>query len=287
MAQMMAVKEMVKLDPQQLLAVALERGAGVETLERLVALAKDLHAVQAREAWNQGMAEFQRRCPAIKKTNTAQIATQRGGFYSYKYAALDEILEIIRPLLGELGFSVYWEHTKVEPQKVSVSCKIAHVLGHSESSGEVSMPIADSSDRSGGNPAQKVGSALTYARRYSLLSVTGLAPEDDDDGRATHPPRQRETESPARHEEGSRPPSDPGVESAAEAPAGDDPHVLAVEEWKQELSQVESVEKLASMWKTLTKPNTWHHFSGDEQTDLASTKDKRKVELQKLSGQLV
>ena len=175
---MAETKALVRIDPQMLLTKAVEGNASIETLERLVALAREVREVQAREAWHEAMAEFQRRCPAIKKTNKARIETSRGS-YSYSYAPLDQIMEAIRPLLGELGLSVSW-WSRVEPQRVVVFCRIAHVLGYSESSGEISMPIPDAQERGGGSPAQRVGSALTYARRYSLLQVTGLAPEDDD-----------------------------------------------------------------------------------------------------------
>ncbi len=176
---MAETKALVRIDPQLLLAKAVEGNASIETLERLVALAKDVREVQAREAWHEAMAEFQRRCPPIKKSKTAEIATAKGS-YSYSYAPLDQIMETIRPVLGELGLSVFWS-SRVESGRVVVFCRIAHVLGHSENSGEISMPVPDASERGGGNPAQRVGSALTYARRYSLLQVTGLSPEDDDD----------------------------------------------------------------------------------------------------------
>ena len=171
---------MLALNPQDLLARAVDKGATVETLERLMSLAKEMKAIRAKEAWHEAMAEFQRRCPPIVKTKSADIQTKSGGSYSYKYAPLDVIMETVRPLLGELGLSVYWS-SRIEPNGVAVNCRIAHVLGHSEESGEIRMPIAGSDERGGGNPAQRVGSALTYAKRYSLLSVTGLTPEDDDD----------------------------------------------------------------------------------------------------------
>ena len=213
---MTETKALVRIDPQYLIQKAVEANASIETLERLVALAKDVREVQAREAWHEAMAEFQRRCPSIKKTNTAQIATAKG-YYSYKYAALDEIMETIRPLLGELGLSVSWS-SRVEPQRVVVACRIAHALGYSENSGEISMPVPDSQDRSGGNPAQRVGSALTYARRYSLLQVTGLAPEDDDDAQGVGKPgRYAKPESPVGPTETATP--SPSVASVA--PVGD------------------------------------------------------------------
>lgn len=172
------------VDPQSLIAQAITAGASVETMERLVALAKDVRSTAAREAWYEAMAAFQARCPAIKKTRSASIATRTGGQYAYTYAPLDEIDGAVGPLLGELGLSKSWR-SRVEGDKVFTVCRISHVFGHYEESGEIPMPIAGGDDRSGANPAQRVGIALTYGKRYSLLAILGIAPEDDDDAQ-TH-----------------------------------------------------------------------------------------------------
>jgi hypothetical protein len=275
-------KQVTRLDPQDLLTRAVEKGASLETLERLVALAKDVREVQAREAWHYAMAEFQRRCPSIKKTATAQIATAKG-YYSYRYAALDEIMEVIRPLLGELGLSVSWS-TRVEPQRVIISCRIAHVLGHSENSGEVSMPIADSQDRSGGNPAQKVGSALTYARRYSLLCVTGLSPEDDDDGQAMHPSKRTEKpESPAAAQSEKDVTKGPRVDNQAEAPPDGD--LLTVDTWR---GRYESCVTYGHFLEQETQlATTWLQYDNEEKVALKMIRDKTKTRLMSVgaSGQ--
>jgi hypothetical protein len=171
-----------RLDPQALISKAIEQGAGIETLERLVQLAKDVREVTAREAWYEAMAKFQQRCPAITKDSSARIQTRSGGSYSYSYASLDTILSIVQPLLGELGLSVSWRQ-KHEPTAVQASCVVAHRLGHQEESGYISMPYGIDDGRM--NPAQRVGSALTYARRYTLVAILGLAPEDDDDAAGT------------------------------------------------------------------------------------------------------
>ena len=170
---------LARLDPQALISQAVAMGAGIETMERLVALAKDVREIQAREAWYAAMAEFQRACPAIRKTATAKIQTRGGAAYSYNYAPLDEILSVIQPVLGPLGLSVSWR-SRVEPMQVIVSCRISHTLGHHEESGDIAMPIV-AGDGSGANPAQRVGIAATYAKRYALLGIIGMAPEDDDD----------------------------------------------------------------------------------------------------------
>jgi ERF superfamily len=167
------------LDPHVLLKRAIEVGAGIETVERLVALVQEVRAVQAREAWYSAMADFQNACPAIRKTLTARIQTSRSQ-YSYRYAPLDEILSVVQPVMGPLGLSIAWR-SRVEPDRVIVSCRVAHALGHVEDSGEVAMPIVTADPGIGANPPQRVGIALTYARRYSLMAIIGIAPEDDDD----------------------------------------------------------------------------------------------------------
>jgi hypothetical protein len=169
--------ELTRLDPQALIAQAITAGAGIETMERLVALAKDVRAVQAKEAWYEAMAEFQQICPVIKKTR--KVATGR---YSYSYAPLDEILSTIQPIMGPLGLSVSWRN-KIEGEKVFANCRISHTLGHHEESGEIAMPVSIGDDGRGANPMQRVGISTTYAKRYSLLSIIGMAPEDDPDAK--------------------------------------------------------------------------------------------------------
>jgi hypothetical protein len=178
------------LDPQALLRAAVEHGAGIETLERLTALAREVRAMRAREAWYEAMAKFQATCPPIYKTASAKIQTRGGSSYGYKYAPLDEIVSTIAPVLAAEGLSFRWFNT-IEPQRVTASCRVSHVLGHSEESGVLSMPIMGAQDGSGANAAQQVGIALTYAKRYSLLSILGLAPETDTDAHpatTTQPP---------------------------------------------------------------------------------------------------
>jgi hypothetical protein len=63
---------------------------------------------------------------------------------------------------------------------VVAECRVSHRDGHIETSGEIAMPI-EPGDGRGASPPQRVGIALTYAKRYALLGILGLAPEDDDD----------------------------------------------------------------------------------------------------------
>ena len=180
-----------RLEPQSLLAAAIEKGASVETLEKLLALAKDVRAEQAREAFNRAFAEFQHQCPVITKTKTAKIQGRSGGSYSYSYTPLEEITKQIVPVMTPLGLSISYRMSGTKDTVVAVAV-ITHELGHSKESGEVCMPVTVGG--SGANPAQCVGIAATYARRYALLSVTGISPQDEDtDG---HPDSDETTEQP-------------------------------------------------------------------------------------------
>lgn len=173
---------LARIDPQALMAKAVESGAPIETLERLVALAKEVREIQAREAWYEAMALFQTECPPLYKSKTATIKTRTGPGYSYKFAALDDIKPKVDPVLAKFGLSARWTSPVIEANKVTVECIVSHQLGHAESSGPVTMPVITGQEDVGANPMQRVSIAMTYAKRVSLLNILGLAPEVDADG---------------------------------------------------------------------------------------------------------
>lgn len=174
--------ERITLDPQALIQTALDKSAPVETLERLFELAKNVQAERARQAWYGAMAEFQRTCPAVLKTKTADA-----GRYKFTYAPLSEIMDKIAPVMGPLGLSVSYrvkhDTTGAAPRIVAV-CRVSHEMGHHEESGEVPVPIDNVT--AGPSAAQRIGIASSYAKRYALLAITGIAPQDehDEDGGA-------------------------------------------------------------------------------------------------------
>ncbi len=171
-----ALRAMPAMNPQALLAAAVDKGASVETLERLVALAKDMRAMTAKEAFDKAMSEFQRRCPPIKKNKTMAVP----GRPTYKYADLGEILSTIAPLMGELGLSISWRSVAPsKPNYLAKICIISHEMGHEKDSGPCELPTNLDGNRMNG--AQSIGSTETYAKRYSLCSVLGISPEDDTD----------------------------------------------------------------------------------------------------------
>lgn len=164
-------------DVSALLNKALETGISVEALEKLVTLHERVADRQARQEFATALATFQDECPPIAQNRTAEIATRNGPSYSYAFADLGQIAKVVRPLLRPLGLSYAWTSTE-EGGKQTVTCTLRHVNGHSESA-DFTAPAGS---RAAMSDAQKAASAVTYARRQSLVMVLGLTIDTDTDG---------------------------------------------------------------------------------------------------------
>lgn len=110
----------------------------------------------------------------IKKNQTAEVSTKSGSKYSYQYVDIAQIHEY----LEENNMSYYQFIDRIDGDDYIMTVKI-------NSEGKESLPlrgsrVVDATLFGNDNPAQKQGSALTYARRYSLLMAFGLATEDND-----------------------------------------------------------------------------------------------------------
>lgn len=172
-----------------LLRHALDAGASVEALERLVALKERVDDRNARAAFFEALAAVQEAMPEVPKKRTAQIATRSGGSYSYRYAALEDITRMIRPILRRHGLSYSWDVAQGEGALI-VTCILRHIDGHEE---RASFPVPVDS-KAAMSDAQKNGAALTYGRRQSLVAVLGLTTADDDvDGADVGAPSDRIT----------------------------------------------------------------------------------------------
>jgi len=96
--------------------------------------------------------------------------------FNSKYADLASVWDAIREPLTKNGLSVVQLPRSI-PGGVEVETILLHVSGESLSS-VLAVPATKSD-------AQGFGSALTYARRYSLMAMVGVAPEDDDGNAAS------------------------------------------------------------------------------------------------------
>ena len=99
-------------------------------------------------------------------------------FFKSKYADLASVVEAIRIAFASNGLSYIQTVEPSDKDEVRVETTLLHSSGEWIACGVLSLPVSKSD-------AQGYGSALTYARRYSLSAATGVAPEDDDGNAAS------------------------------------------------------------------------------------------------------
>jgi len=174
-------KEVVALEPvsrdglAEVLRHAIDKDVSVETIERLVALQERITDKRNAQEFANALASFQAGCPVIARTSKAKITTRGGVTYSYTYADLDHIVRTIREPLRLHGLSFSWD-SKTDEGNIHCQCLLRHVNGH-KSSANFSCPT---SSPSGMSDQQKVASALSFARRQSLVQVLGLTMTEPD-----------------------------------------------------------------------------------------------------------
>ena len=109
-----------------------------------------------------------------EKSLTAIIRTGRPGEgeRSFRYAPLSSGLDIVRKTLGQHEIATV-QTTAIEAGVVNLTTMLAHASGEWIASDWPVCPVAETA-----NP-QRMGAALTYARRYALFTLVGIAGEDD------------------------------------------------------------------------------------------------------------
>ena len=111
-----------------------------------------------------------------EKSLTATIRTGRpgDGERSFRYAPLSSGLDIVRKTLGQHEIATL-QTTAIDQTAgmVNLTTTLAHASGEWIASDWPVCPIAETA-----NP-QRMGAALTYARRYALFTLVGIAGEDD------------------------------------------------------------------------------------------------------------
>ena len=112
-----------------------------------------------------GLASFQQDVPTIKKNASG---------YGYKFADLEEITKVIKPLMKKHGLGY------TQPLDGN---NLKTILFHIESGEtlESSVEVPQGVELKGQNAFQVQGSAITYLRRYSLSSILGLVTDEDAD----------------------------------------------------------------------------------------------------------
>lgn len=159
--------------PSYLLQMAVQQGADLDKLERLMALQERWEANEARKAFDTAFAAFKSEAVVIVKNRKVTAGPLAGK----AYAELFSVVNAITPALSRHGLSSSWKITRDEPQWLEVTCTIKHVAGHTESVSMGGPPDVGGAK----NAIQARASTVSYLERYTLKAITGLSEQDDDD----------------------------------------------------------------------------------------------------------
>lgn len=174
--------------------------------------------------------------PALKTANNPHFKT--------KYANLSAVVEACLEALNKNGIAVI-QPTGEDERGRYVETMLLHTSGQ-ELTCRVPLIVAK-------NDMQGYGSAVTYARRYGLMCMTGIAPEDDDgNAAASAPPEKRQPQLNAKDQVR--------------------PEQIAIRAAVDSLNNADSIDQLAAIFKDLPRP-----IQGDNA--VIAAKDKRKAEL--------
>lgn len=143
---------------------------------------EDLDKIEADErAFNAALAAFQGEVGAAKRDG-------KNPHFRNTYATLASVIEAVKPATKH-GLS-HTQTLKREGEALLLVTTLRHKDGHSVDS---LIPLVL------GNDWQKFGSAYTYARRYALMGIYGIASsDDDDDGTAASGPAPKRPPAPAK-----------------------------------------------------------------------------------------
>lgn len=111
--------------------------------------------------------------PDAQKAMGAVLRDKTNPAFKSDYADLAAVTAAVLPALNDNGFGLM-QFVSYDPAEKVVLCRteISHESGEWKAA-LTAVPVTKID-------AQGIGSAQTYGRRYSLMAITGVAPEDDD-----------------------------------------------------------------------------------------------------------
>jgi hypothetical protein len=135
-------------------------------------------------ALSKALAAAQSEFPKVTLDGRGQVGGRK-----YAYATLGNVIVKVRDALATHGLAVVQTPEPGAPDMVTLTTTILHESGQ-YISGTVAVPYTAATP-------QGYGSAMTYARRYSLAAILNLAIEDDLDGHEEAGPAPRSAQKPA------------------------------------------------------------------------------------------
>jgi hypothetical protein len=165
----------VKYQAEALIAQAIEKGLAPETMDKFLAMRRELRAERAKEAFDLAMSAFQGECPVIDKPKAG--SETKSGRIAFHYAPLGYIIGKVKGAMAKNGLSYSFRQVVKDDRKEYVVCIAKHVGGHSEPS---DFPVTAGQSNGLTTAQQLAGGANTFAKRYAFCNAFGIVTDDVD-----------------------------------------------------------------------------------------------------------
>lgn len=167
----------VNVNPEMLIAKAIDKNLPIESLEKLLSMRKELKDEWSKEQYYKALSQFQKECPVIAKKKKVNFPSKRSGVQvKYSYSPLGDLVNEVKDLLESHGFSFDFKPDQTEKDCVKVLCHSHHIDGWTEIT-PFSIPVLASDFM---NDAHSVATALSYAKRYAFCNAFGIMTKDED-----------------------------------------------------------------------------------------------------------
>jgi hypothetical protein len=167
-----------EVNPQDLMMAALSNQVSIDTIERIMTMAREKQMLWARNQYFSALSGFQSECPVIEKKHKVMDRdrqTRQAKGERYRYAALEDLVEQASPYLKKWGFS-YTFKCQQDADSVTAICHAHHRDGHEEVN-SFQVPIDHEAYMS---DPQKAAAALTFATRYAFKNAFAIQTRGED-----------------------------------------------------------------------------------------------------------
>lgn len=162
--------------------VAMSPTADIDKMERLMAMHERFQAQQAKQQYDEALAQMQEELPVIGERGGIK---DKNGRIQSTYALWEDINEMIKPVLAKHGFALSFRTPRNE-KGIEVEGVLSHRAGHRETT-SLLLPADVSGNKNG---VQAVASSVSYGKRYTagaLLNFTTTGEDDDGNGAVVTP----------------------------------------------------------------------------------------------------
>lgn len=139
----------------------------IDKLERLLQMKERMDAKDSMLEFNSCLAKMQIAIPSI---------AERGVGHNIRYATLEDILDVVRPIMHEYGFAIVFKMATGE-KVITITGVLLHASGHSIDTA-LTLPFDTSGNK---NAVQAAGSTISYGKRYVLNALLNLTTRAEDD----------------------------------------------------------------------------------------------------------